>query len=225
MAKKKKTRRKIKYKTVLMFLLLVYFVLFFGYNVANLHIKNIYIYDNNFFSDQEIIELAGIEDYPSTFKYNSIKIKKTLEKNTYIKKVRVQKKWLTEVNIYITENAPLFYYEYDKKTVLNDGTKVDKAFNVPTVINYVPDKKYAKLLVKMNEVPADILKRISEIKYDPNEVDKNRFLLTMNDGNYVYVTLNKFDHVHNYLSMIKNFENKKGILYLDSGEYFKVVEN
>ena len=70
----------------------------------------------------------------------------------------------------------------------------------------------------------EIVKRMSEIKYDPNEVDDERFLITMNDGNYVYLTLNKFNKINHYIEIIKEFNNKKGILYLDSGEYFKVIE-
>ena len=46
----------------------------------------------------------------------------------------------------------------------------------------------------------------------------------MNDGNYVYLTLNKFNKINHYIEIIKEFNNKKGILYLDSGEYFKVIE-
>ena len=76
----------------------------------------------------------------------------------------------------------------------------------------------------MAEVNRDILNRISEIKYDPNGVDEERFLLTMNDGNYVYLTLIHFKKINNYVDILKNFENQKGVLYLDSGEYFKVFE-
>ena len=36
---------------------------------------------------------------------------------------------------------------------------------------------------------------ISEIKYDPNSVDVERFLFTMTDGNYVYITLERFEVV------------------------------
>ena len=42
----------------------------------------------------------------------------------------------------------------------------------------------------------------------------------MSDGNYVYLTLNKFMKINNYLEIVKTFNNNKGILYLDSGEYF-----
>ena len=74
----------------------------------------------------------------------------------------------------------------------------------------------------MSSIDYDIIKRISEIRYDPNEVDDGRFFLMMNDGNQVYLTLNKFTKIDNYLDIIKEFDNKKGILYLDSGEYFEV---
>jgi len=46
----------------------------------------------------------------------------------------------------------------------------------------------------------------------------------MNDGNSVYLTLEKFNKIDKYLEIIKEFNNKKGILYLDSGEYFEVKE-
>ena len=46
----------------------------------------------------------------------------------------------------------------------------------------------------------------------------------MNDGNYVYVTMKKFDVLNNYVDFIREFDNKKGILYLNSGEYFKIFE-
>lgn len=74
----------------------------------------------------------------------------------------------------------------------------------------------------MAEVNNDILYKISEIEYRPNEVDKERFLLTMNDGNYVYVTLYTFDKINQYDAIYPTLENKNGILYLDSGNYFEI---
>ena len=64
------------------------------------------------------------------------------------------------------------------------------------------------------------MKNISEIKYEPNDIDKERFLLSMNDGNYVYVTLSKFSNINNYLEISNTLGDKNGILYLDYGNYF-----
>ena len=89
----------------------------------------------------------------------------------------------------------------------------------------MPDTKYNLLIDKMRLVDRDILFRISEIEYSPNEVEGNRFLLYMNDGNYVYITLDKFSNINSYVDIIKNFENKKGILHLDYGNHFTIIDN
>ena len=76
----------------------------------------------------------------------------------------------------------------------------------------------------MKDLDTDIIRRISEMQYDPNDVDPNRFLFTMDDGNYVYLTANQLSNINNYVTIISKNKEKKGILYLDSGEYFQVME-
>ena len=208
-----------------MFFLVFLFIILMLLGIAfltDIKINNIVIKGNSLYSDWEIIEMARLDDYPSSLKTLSSSIEKRLEKDAYVNNVEVERPSLTKVVINIEENLPLFYYLPAEKTILADKTEVDDNFPVPTVINYVPDKVYSKFLKAIASVNYDIVKRISEIKYDPNEVDEGRFFLTMNDGNQVYLTLNKFDKIDNYLDIIKEFDNKKGILYLDSGEYFEV---
>ncbi len=222
MARKVKKKRKLKVKNVfLVFLFIILMLLGIAF-LTDIKINNIVIKGNSLYSDWEIIEMARLDDYPSSLKTLSSSIEKRLEKDAYVNNVEVERPSLTKVVINIEENLPLFYYLPAEKTILADKTEVDDNFPVPTVINYVPDKVYSKFLKAIASVNYDIVKRISEIKYDPNEVDEGRFFLTMNDGNQVYLTLNKFDKIDNYLDIIKEFDNKKGILYLDSGEYFEV---
>ena len=138
--------------------------------------------------------------------------------------LKLLKKWLTDVYIEIEENRPLFYYNYDKKTVLLDGTTIDTKFPVPTVLNYITDTYYDSFVTEMGKLDETVLKRISEIEFSPNEVDDNRFLLTMSDGNYVYVNISTFDKMNKYLSILESLPNKKGILYLDYGNNFEIIE-
>ncbi len=224
MAKKRTKKRKIKGKSVLIaFIMVILFTLLLIY-IYSLKISVITVKGNTLYSEWEIIKLAGLDNYPSSMKSISGLIENKLEKDAYIKKAKVKKRFLTEVNIEIEENNPLFYYVPNKKTVLIDGKETDSNFSVPTLVNYVPNKIYDSFLEEMANTDYEIVKRMSEIKYDPNEVDDERFLITMNDGNYVYLTLNKFNKINHYIEIIKEFNNKKGILYLDSGEYFKVIE-
>lgn len=222
MTKKIKVR-KIKYMNVLLFLIIIFLFIYLLVNILDLRITNIFILNNNILKDQEIIELAGISDYPSTLSSLSKRIEKNLEKNVYIKECKVYKKKLTHIYIDVIENYPVFYDKTSDLYVLSDGQTVNEYFNVPTLINYVPDSIYKLFVEKMAGVNSNILSRISEIEYKPNNVDEERFLLTMNDGNLIYLTLSKFNNVNDYINIVKKFNNSKGILYLDSGEYFEKV--
>lgn len=221
---RKQKRIRIRYGRIFIALVLLGLCIYLFFTIFGFNIKNIYISGNTYLSDQEVIEKAGIADYPSTFSALCIPTKQKLEKDIMIEKASVTKKGLFEIHITVTENQPLFYNKTVKQTVLTSGEMLEKHYPVPVLINYVPDKIYKRFISKMKLVDDEILNRISEIEYKPNEVDKNRFLLTMQDGNYVYLTLGRFDNINNYVEIIRKFEHKKGILYLDSGEYFKVME-
>jgi len=221
---KKVKRVRIRYKRVILFLLLLTLIIYLIVTFVKFPIKNIYISGNHKMTDQEIIEIAGISNYPSIISTTSNEIEKKLKKNIYVKSVEVKKKRLKEIYIKIEENYPLFYYQTEEKTVFNNLKELKEQESAPIVVNYIIDDVYELFKKKMQKIDKNIIDRISEIKYDPNSVDEERFIFTMNDGNYVYLTLEKIESINNYVDIIKNFENKKGILYLDSGEYFKVFE-
>ena len=224
---KRKSKRRNKRKLILKrFVMLLVFLLFLAiiiYKILNIRIKNIYILGNDFLTDQEIIDISGLKNYPKSINHLSISIKDKLESNKYVLTANVYKNnFLSSVNIKIKENYPLFYYQNNNKTVLYNGDKTDEKYSVPVVVNQIPDTVYKKFLIKMQKVNRKILDRISEIEYLPNEVDEERFLMLMSDGNHVYINIRKFTTINKYLEMIKSFDNKKGTLYLDSGEYFEV---
>lgn len=220
----KKKRIKIRYGRLFLAIIILGLLIYLFKQFVNFPIKNIFISNNTILTDQEIIDIAGISNYPSIIGTTNNSIRRRLEKNIYIKKATVTKKKLKEIYIKVDENYPLFYDSSINKTILLDKSKVDIDSNAPILVNYVPDTIYKDFLDKMSKINRDILNRISEIKYDPNSVDEERFIFTMNDGNYVYLTLIHFEKINNYVEILKNFESQKGILYLDSGEYFQVYE-
>ena len=218
-------KRKLNIKRTLFCLVFLFLFVQLIKSIINIPIKNIYVFNNQILTDQEIIEIAEIQNYPPTLKNLSFLIESRLNKNVYIKDAKVSKKHFTEVNIEVSENYPIFINRISNKTILLDGSAVDKIFPIPTLINIVPDTKYHLFVEKMGLLDREIISRISEIEYDPNDVESNRFLFYMNDGNYVYLTLDKFPSINSYVDIIKNFENKKGILYLDYGNHFTIIDN
>ncbi len=222
MKKKNKKRLKIRIDRILIFLFCVAFLILVINMIFNIKIKNIYVSGNYYLKEQEIIEAALISDYPSSLKNSSKTIKKRLLENNLINNANVYKRGISRVVIEIEENRPLFYYENIKKTVLINGVD-DNTYVVPTVINYITDKYYDSFILEMSKLDINILTRMSEIQFYPNDVDDNRFLITMNDGNYVYVNIETFNKLNKYLTILENLPNKKGILYLDYGNNFEII--
>ena len=222
--KSKTKKRKIRYDRIIIFLgIIVFIVLCFTY-ILNVKISNIYVSGNEYLTEQQIIEIAGISDYPSTLQNLSFQIIERLKNDILIKDSKVVKKGFTKVYIEVEENRPLFYYEYNSKTVLLDGQTVSDKYSVPTVINYITDSCYDDFVTEMSKLDKQILSRISEIKFYPNEVDDNRFFLTMNDGNYVYVNISTFNKLNKYITILESLPDKNGILYLDYGNNFEIIE-
>ena len=120
----------------------------------------------------------------------------------------------------------MFYYLSKEKTVLYNGDESSENVTSTVLINSVPNEIYNELIVKLREVKIDILSRISEIEYSPNDRYKDRFLMFMSDGNYVYITLEKITTINKYLDIVKYINpDQKGVIKLDSGQYFEEFNN
>ena len=73
----------------------------------------------------------------------------------------------------------------------------------------------------MTKLNKNVLCKISEIKYYPNDIDKDRYLAYMDDGNEVYLTVNKFKKLNKYDTILESIGKQNGVLYLDYGDYFE----
>lgn len=217
-----KVVKKFSFVKLVLVLLIMYIIGFLGYKVAISRITNIYIKNNNILTDQEVIDASGLRNYPSFILTTNYSIKNKLLKNDLVKKVKVKKGLWGKVYIDIEEYKPLFIYE--DKVILDNKNEVDLDISLPILVNKVDDDILDKLISKYESINDEIKLMISEIKYDPNDIDKERFLFTMSDGNYVYITLYKLSSIDEYLKITSTLKDKKGILYLDSGNYFEVFK-
>ena len=217
-----KVVKKFSFVKLVLVLLIMYIIGFLCYKVAISRITNIYIKNNNILTDQEVIDASGLRNYPSFILTTNYSIKNKLLKNDLVKKVKVKKGLWGKVYIDIEEYKPLFIYE--DKVILDNKNEEDLDISLPILVNKVDDDILDKLISKYESINDEIKLMISEIKYDPNDIDKERFLFTMSDGNYVYITLYKLSSIDEYLKITSTLKDKKGILYLDSGNYFEVFK-
>lgn len=228
MAKKIVKKKKLRVWRLLFILIILGGLFFGGYVLVNLPIKNIIIKNTTYLNDDYILELAKIKDYPSYILTTKNSIEKRLKKSPYILDVKVKKKFFNKIVIECFENIPLVYSENNKKMIFSNGESIDvldySIFRVPRLLNYVPDTKFSSFIKGVNNIEEEILGKISDIEYVPNDLDKDRFLLYMDDGNMVYLTLTKFKMINYYNDVLSQLEGKKGILYLDNGNHFQIKE-
>lgn len=229
MAKKIVKKRKIKFMNLLIILIVLFGLSFCVYYVVHIPLKGIVIKNTNYLNDDYIIELADLKEYPRYISLNKRSIEKKISKSEFVESVKIKRKWPFILELDIKENKPIFYdmnknkYVFANKNTASFGD-ISSNFLVPRLINYVPDVKYDKFITGMSNVKNNILVKISDIEYQPNDYDKDRFLLYMDDGNLVYLTLTKFKMINHYNDVFTQLEGHKGILYLDSGNHFKIME-
>ena len=213
-------KKKVNLKKIVITLIVVAFFTLSVVYFIHLPLKNIYIVGNSLLCDKTIIETAKLEDYPPYINTYFLNIKENLLKNEYIKDVTISRKFPSKIIIEVEEYKPLAIYK--DKLILSSGKQVNNSANyVPYVINDI-DKVYNNFVESFAKISDNILLKISHIEYAPNEVDKERFILYMVDGNYVHITLSKIEKLNKYNSIVQELENKKGIIYLDSGDYVDV---
>lgn len=215
-------KRRLKVKNIFLLFLIMLLIVGLMYFVTNIKIKNIYVINNNIVNDKQIITDSCLSDYPSFLLTFKKKIKFCLlNNNQYIKDVIVKKKLF---KIYLTVNEHKILSVYENKLMLDDGVLVDNAYDIrdyPLVVNDI-SSVYDDFVYYFNKVDGTILAKISQIEYMPNEVDEERFLLYMNDGNSVFITLTKIEKLNKYMKIVSQMEEHVGIIYLDSGDYIEL---
>lgn len=221
---KKKVKKKFNFLKFLIFIIFVLLTILCVKYLLEARIKNIVVLNNNYYTDEEIIEACGIENYPKFLMLNTKKLEKKLKSFDLISDVKINKKFGFIIEIEVKEKKLLYYIRSENQYMTSTGEayKLDNIIGIPTLINYVPENIEASFIKEFNKIDSNIISMISEIEYSKNTYDDKRFLLYMNDGNEVYITISRVDLLNKYIDIVKKLNNKKGILYLDSGNYFEI---
>ena len=219
---KKKKRKKLKIKSVFIFLLFLA-VLFFGfYSLSFIKPRTYIIKNNKYLTDSEVLKELKLDKNSSFLTTCNIFKRDEVKKSKLIKSVDIKRNLNFEVVIDVNEYKMIYYDGPNKKVMLENNNSINyNNDNLPVLINKIDDKDILKSFnKKMSKINEETLNTISEISYSPNGIDKERFLFSMNDGNYVYLTSTKLTKINDYKKIINSVENKNGILYLDYGNYF-----
>ena len=221
---KRRQKKKINLKKILLFFMLLIVIYLIVVLFLNVKTKNIIILNNEYYTDEKIIETAGIENYPKFILLNKKSIKDKLKKLDLIEDVKISKKWGFILKIDVKEKKVLYYVRSKEEYMTSDKNtyKLDNLLGYPTLINYVPEDIEKSFVRELSKIDTNIIKMISEIEYSKTDFDDKRFLLYMNDGKEVYITVSRVNLLNKYIEIIQKLGKKDGILYLDSGNYFEI---
>ena len=221
-------KKKLRLLPFFIFIIVIAVIVFVCLFILDTKVKNIIITGNEVLSDDDIIDLAGLTDYPSFYKTLNITMKNNIKENPLIKNVDINRSFYHIIEINVDEYEILYKREDTGKYVLEnkDEITLDKEtpYTIPRLINEISNKILNRFIKYYKRVDLSIREKISEIKYDPNEFDEERFLLYMDDGNSVYITITKFERLNYYNDVLPQLDGKKGYLYLDSGNHFQIMQ-
>ena len=219
----KKKKRKIRLKSIIILLLIILIIASIVYYFRSKRVNNIYVKGNTFLKESYILEQTGLINYPKIIEINTKKLEEKLLNEPLINKVSISKTIFGKVVVNIEENIPLLKMS-DNVYILSNGEMEEYSLNaqVPYLLGEVDANIYDDFIKKFLLIDKNTLVKISEVEYAKTDLDNERFLLYMNDGNLVYVTLSKIELINSYNEIYPTLENKKGILYLDSGNHFEI---
>ena len=220
---RKVKKKKLNIKKVFFLLCFISaFIVLFNI-ISKIKVSTIKVSGNDYLSSKSIIKELELNEHPSYIGSTNSKICKKLTKNYLINTCYVKHNKDLSITIEISENKPLFYYNNDQKLALSNGKFIDSKniYGVPTLVNYVPNKILKKLISGLKDIDSDIIRSTSEIEYSPSQngdgsyIDEGRFVLSMNDGNTVYINNKHIDVLNYYKKVYASIGDKRGTYYFD----------
>ncbi len=218
-------KKNVNMGKILVLILVIYIIGCLGIYVYSEPVRHFEIIGNEYIKDVDILRSLGLDTYPSYVSINTKKMSEKLESNSFIKTAKVSYGLHFTIRIEIEENKPMFIVKESNEVCLSDGTLVANAnsfVGLPTLLNNTPTTNMKVLASNLSQVDKGILGMINDIEYRPSYnqqnkvIDENRFLLSMNDKNLVYITAKNAKVLNSYLEIIAaNKLTSTGTFYMD----------
>ena len=235
---KLKQQRRRKANRRLITLLLLFFILIacIIYVQSPLsHVRKIYVKGNEFYSSKALIKQTGLNEQTNIWKIRKKELSGKLKKLPEIKDAKISVILPNSVIVQVKENQRIAYLAKNSAyyPVLENGKIVkgrksaDVPVNAPVLFDFKEGDVLELMVDSLKKLPDEVANSISEVHYTPNKTDKYHISLFMNDGFEVSATLRTFsEKMSHYPSIISQLDpNKKGVIDLEVGSYFKAYES
>ena len=219
---KKVVKRRLRWQGVF-FLASICAVFFFLFQAAmQVEIKTVKVSGNEYVKDAQIIKNAGFNESVKYFGFKSKKVCEDVVSDPLIKSCKIKRGLGFQIEIVVEENIPLFFYSSESSIVLSDKSFVDgtNLYGLPTLINFVPEDVFSEFVDRLADIDGDIIRSIGEIEYTPTTsangtyIDKERFIMDMNDGNTVIINNRNMSILNRYKKIYASID-KLGVYNFD----------
>ncbi|EKN66343.1 cell division protein FtsQ [Neobacillus bataviensis LMG 21833] len=232
---KEQRRRKANKRLVLLLILFFTMIVVIAYTQSPLsHVKHITVKGNEVYTKSELIKLSGITNDTNIWKVSKSDVTSKLGQLSEMKKAIIKIQWPNTIQIQVKEHKRVAYLKQDTTffpvmengKILKDRKTEIIPVNSPILFEFTEGKVLNQMVKELEILPSEILNSISEIHYSPKKTDQYHISLFMNDGFEVSATLRTFsEKMSHYPSIISQLDpNKKGIIDLEVGSYFKAFE-
>lgn len=232
---KEQRRKKANRRLVLLLLLFFTMIAVIAYTQSPLsHVKNIIVKGNEIYTEDEIIKASSLSKNTNIWEVRKKTIITNLQQLSEIKQADVKVHWPNSIQIQIKEHKTIAYLKQnidyipvmENGKILHSKKTENIPINSPILFEFKAGDVLNELVKGLKNLPVEIVNAISEIHYTPKKTDQYHITLFMNDGFEVSATLRTFSNkmVH-YPSIISQLDpNKKGIIDLEVGSYFKAYD-
>ncbi|MFC4798126.1 cell division protein FtsQ/DivIB [Neobacillus sp. GCM10023253] len=232
---KEQRRKKANKRLVLLLFLFFTMIAAVAYTQSPLaHIKKITIKGNEVYSQAEIIKTSGLTNSTNIWEVRKDTVAANLKRLSEINSAEVKVVWPNSIIIQVKEHKRMAYLYQDNaylpvmengKILTNKKTDMIPS-NSPILVKFEEGPVLDEMVEGLKNLPVGIVNSISEIHYTPKKTDNYHITLFMNDGFEVSATLRSFaEKMVHYPSIISQLDpNKKGIIDLEVGSYFKAFD-
>ena len=220
----KKTRHILLFLAVIFGLFLISLTYFLS-NASNIY--RVSIKGNIYLSDDEILELSGLDNNDKFILISRHKVEKKIKENHLIKNCKVDLIVNNVVQINVEEYKAIGYayednnnvliIENDERIILNNNN-VYLIEKVPLIYGFI-NEDIVLLEKNLRDIDYKLINEISEIHYYPNLKYQN-IMLIMRDGNYIFTSVYGLNLLNKYHEIDASYENKENECY-----YFEDISN
>ncbi|WP_235715238.1 cell division protein FtsQ/DivIB [Halalkalibacter wakoensis] len=186
---------------------------------------------NHFVSESELVTISDLSTGTSMWNLDKEEVKNRVLEHVEISSVEVKRELPSTIVLTIEEYARIGYLFRDDKyfPILETGQFLDELprqtfpSDAPLLIGFSQGEELAELSAELQNIPSQLIERISEIFYKPTENDSLSIILYMTDGIEVHTSIRNFsEHMAPYPSIVKELDrNKQGILHMRMSPYFE----